>query len=104
MNASGSVESRTIRVLSPRMLPLVRVDDGSTANTATRCGEPVSLPLVSPVPSASMNVDLPTPGTPVIPTRRAPPERGSSRVSSSWARSRCSALVDSTRVIARRVR
>ena len=46
------------------MLPPVRVDEGSTASTATLCPSVVSI-----VPSASMNVDLPTPGTPVIPTR-----------------------------------
>ncbi len=69
-----------MRVLSPRMLPPVRVDDGSTASTATRWPRSVSI-----VPSASMNVDLPTPGTPVIPTRVAPPDFGSSRTSSSCA-------------------
>ncbi len=46
-----------MRVLSPRMLPPVRVDDGSTASTATR--RPAA---VRSVPSASMNVDLPDAG------------------------------------------
>ena len=57
MNARSSTDSRDIRVLSPRMLPPVRVDDGSTASTATR------LPLaVRSLPRASTNVDLPGPG------------------------------------------
>ena len=52
-NASGLAASFAIRVLSPRMLPPVRVDDGSTASTATRC--PAS---ISRLPSASMNARL----------------------------------------------
>ena len=51
-----------------------------------------------------MNVDLPTPGTPVTPTRWALPVCGSSATSSSCARSRWSARRDSTSVIARRDR
>ena len=74
----------------------MRVDDGSTASTATRCPAPVSR-----VPSASMKVDFPTPGTPLIPTRCAPPACGSSSSSSSCAAARWSARWDSTRVIAR---
>jgi hypothetical protein len=62
------------------MLPPVRLDNGSTASTATRQPSPVSI-----VPKASMNVDLPTPGTPVMPTRMACPAWGSSSVSTSWA-------------------
>ena len=57
-----------MRVLSPRIEPRVRVEDGSTASTATRCPAPVRR-----VPSSSMNVDFPTPGTPLMPTRCAPP-------------------------------
>lgn len=94
--AAGSTASRSIRVLSPRMEPPVRLEDGSTASTATRWPSPVSI-----VPSASMNVDFPTPGTPLIPIRRAAPACGSSRLSNSWASTRCSARVDSTSVIAR---
>ena len=37
MKACGSTASRAIRVLSPRIEPPVRADDGSTASTATRC-------------------------------------------------------------------
>ena len=48
-----------------------------------------------------MNVDLPTPGTPEMPIRRAPPACGSSSTSSSCAASRWSGRVDSTSVIAR---
>ena len=62
-----------MRVLSPRIEPPVRPLDGSTASTATRWPAAVSM-----VPKASMKVLLPTPGTPVMPTRCAPPACGSS--------------------------
>ena len=42
-NAAGSTASRSIRVLSPRMEPPVRLEDGSTASTATRWPSPVSM-------------------------------------------------------------
>ena len=48
-----------------------------------------------------MVVDLPTPGTPVIPTRWAFPESGSNSNKSCCACSRWSARVDSSSVIAR---
>lgn len=48
-----------------------------------------------------MNVDLPTPGTPLMPMRRALPECGRSSRSNCWASARWSARVDSTRVMAR---
>ena len=48
-----------------------------------------------------MNVDLPTPGTPLMPMRSAPPVCGSSSASSCCACSRWSARRDSTSVIAR---
>jgi hypothetical protein len=35
MNAAGSTASRDMRVLSPRIEPPDRADDGSTASTAT---------------------------------------------------------------------
>ncbi len=57
-----------MRVLSPSTEPPVRMLEGSTASTPTWCPS-----AVSRVPSASMNVDLPTPGTPEIPTRTARP-------------------------------
>src|SRR6185295_11834134 len=47
-----------------------------------------------------MNVDLPTPGAPLIPTRSDSPARGSSASSSASASRRCSGSVDSTSVIA----
>src|SRR5690606_7859980 len=86
-NADGLTDSRSIRVLSPRMEPPVRLEDGSTANTATRwpgwrgwsdwpdspgwsdwpdspgwsdSPDSPGWSPVSMVPSASMNVDLPT--------------------------------------------
>ncbi|SHY44845.1 Uncharacterised protein [Mycobacteroides abscessus subsp. abscessus] len=58
----------------------MRVDDGSTASTATRC--PCSMRYI---PSASMVVDFPTPGTPVIPTRSAFPPSGESSSSNCCA-------------------
>ena len=64
MKALSSAASRAIRVLSPRMEPPVRGLVGSTASTATRLPRPVSM-----TPKASISVDLPTPGTPVTPTR-----------------------------------
>ena len=68
MKARGSLDSRSIRVLSPKMLPPDTELDGSIANTATR--DPVA---VSWLPRASKKVLFPTPGTPVTPTsaRRA---------------------------------
>ena len=80
MNAAGSAARRGIRVLSPRIEPPVRLEEGSTASTATRWPRPVSM-----VPNASMNVDLPTPGTPVMPTRIALPVCGSSSLSTCCA-------------------
>ena len=50
-------------------------DEGSTASTATRWPRPVSIE-----PSASISVDLPTPGAPVIPDPWAPPVLGRMRL------------------------
>ena len=50
--------------------------------------DPVALRRSAAPPSASMNVDLPTPGTPVMPTRRAGPACGSSRGQQRPARAR----------------
>ena len=66
MNALGSRESCSIRVLSPRIEPPERALDGSTARTATR--RPCA---VSMVPKLSMKVDFPTPGVPDMPIRMA---------------------------------
>ena len=74
----------------------VRVEDGSTASTATRCPCPVSI-----VPNVSMNVDLPTPGVPDMPMRSASPVSAQTASSSAAARARWSARVLSTSVIAR---
>ena len=52
--ASGWAASRPMRVLSPRIDPPVRVDDGSTASTATRC--PCEIRYI---PSVSIVVDFP---------------------------------------------
>ena len=85
-----------MRVLSPRIEPPVRVEDGSMASTATRWPRPVSM-----VPRASSVVDLPTPGGPVRPSRTARPVAGSTACRSARAVRRCSALRDSTSVMAR---
>jgi hypothetical protein len=47
-----------------------------------------------------MKVDLPTPGTPEMPSRSERPACGSSALSTSSARARWSARVDSSSVIA----
>ena len=72
-----------MRVLSPRIEPPLRVLDGSTANTATRCSR-----STSERPSASMNVDFPAPGAPEMPTRIALPVCGSTSARSRSASSR----------------
>ena len=64
MKAPGARASRSMRVLSPRIDPPVRTEDGSTASTASFRPRPVSIS-----PSVSMKLDLPTPGVPVRPTR-----------------------------------
>ena len=48
-----------------------------------------------------MNVDLPTPGEPLMPMRTAPPVSGSSSSSTASASARWSGRVDSARVMAR---
>ncbi|CAM5368098.1 hypothetical protein FALB51S_01697 [Frigidibacter albus] len=66
MKARGSRLRRSIRVLSPRMEPPERAEEGSTASTATRSPCAVSI-----IPKDSMKVDLPTPGVPDSPMRSA---------------------------------
>src|SRR5574343_1444703 len=84
-----------MRVLSPRIEPPDTVDEGSTASTATRWPCPIRYR-----PSASMKVDLPTPGTPLMPSRKDFPVWVSRPVSSSSASRRWSVRVDSSSVIA----
>src|ERR1700722_8975469 len=57
MKALSAAASRAMRVLSARIEPPVRAEEGSTASTATRWPAPVRY-----VPIASTVVDLPTPG------------------------------------------
>ena len=67
----GSADSSAIRVLSPSTEPPVRTErrvDGEHADPVAVAGQLV--------PRVSMNVDLPTPGTPEMPTRTAPPAAG----------------------------
>src|SRR3954447_9111383 len=96
MNASGWRDSSAMRVLSPRIEPPVRELDGSTASTAARWPRPTRCR-----PNASMNVDLPTPGEPLMPMRTEPPVDGSTASSTPAASARWSARVDSTSVMAR---
>src|SRR5262245_8945374 len=94
--ARGSLASRAIRVLSPRMEPPVRVEDGSTARTATLWPLPVRW-----VPSTSIVVDLPAPGAPVMPRRTPLPVNGNSSCTRWCAVLRWSARLLSISVIAR---
>ena len=64
------LESVSILVLSPRILPLFLLLDGSIAKTATFS----SFFSIKYLPKLSINVLLPTPGTPVIPIRLDFPE------------------------------
>ena len=80
IKALSEAESRAIRVLSPRIEPPVRAEDGSTASTATLWPR-----SIRNMPSTSMVVDLPTPGEPVMPTRIALPVSGSSACTRSRA-------------------
>ena len=65
MNAMSLEAREFMRVLSPRMLPPEIWLLGSIASTATFC--PNS--LIKYVPSTSITLLLPAPGTPVMPTR-----------------------------------
>ena len=69
--ACGERVSCSMRVLSPRIEPPLRVLDGSTASTATRWPSATTCS-----PSASMKVDLPAPGAPEMPMRIAAPVCG----------------------------
>lgn len=64
IKAFGSLAKVSIRVLSPKILPLLNELVGSTAKTATLFPW-----LVNVLPKISIKELLPTPGTPVIPSR-----------------------------------
>ena len=68
MNDFGCTASFSMRVLSPKIEPLLRSLLGSMASTA-------SLPprLSTCMPNTSIDVDLPAPGTPVMPMRLLAP-------------------------------
>ena len=80
IKALGLIASCSIRVLSPRMEPPLRVLLGSMAKTATLC--PLS---ASMLPKLSMKVLFPAPGTPVMPRRTALPVCGNSSLITSRA-------------------
>ena len=71
MNASFSRDKASIRVLSPRILPLERSLLGSMASTAN-----LRPSLIRCMPKTSMEVLFPAPGTPVIPIRTDFPAKG----------------------------
>ena len=74
MKMSGLDDMLSMRVLSPRIEPPLRSELGSMASTARRwCSDTTMLP------TASMNVDLPAPGTPVMPMRTDRPAWGRHR-------------------------
>ncbi len=81
MKTFGLVEMLSMRVLSPRMEPPLRSDEGSIASTANLC-----LSEVTMLPMASMKVDLPAPGTPVMPMRTDRPAWGRQRSMMACAR------------------
>ena len=85
-----------MRVLSPRMEPLVTELVGSTVSTATLWPASQSI-----LPKASIMVLLPAPGTPVMPMRKALPVLGRSRCSTRWALAKWRGLLLSIRVMAR---
>ena len=64
MKADGLTDNFSILVLSPSIDPPDSLDEGSIANTATL--KPF---FIKNSPNDSIKVDLPTPGTPVIPIR-----------------------------------
>ena len=74
MKTSGLWTRVSIRVLSPRIEPLLRSELGSMASTESLCPSRVTM-----LPIASMNVDFPAPGTPVMPIRIDRPEWGRQR-------------------------
>ena len=77
MKASRSRDKRSIRVLSPKIDPPEREEDGSIASTATLSPRPISI-----MPKLSIKVDFPTPGVPDNPIRSASRPLGSAASSS----------------------
>ncbi len=82
MKTSGLFVMLSMRVLSPRIEPPLRSELGSMASTARRWRNEVTM-----LPTASMKVDLPAPGTPVMPMRTDRPEWGRQRsmICCAWA-------------------
>src|SRR5690554_8023291 len=68
-----------MRVLSPKILPPAMGELGSTASTAS------FFPWLNKYkPKLSINVDLPTPGTPLMPMRILLPLCGKIRFNNCW--------------------
>ena len=74
MKTSGLAEMLSMRVLSPKIEPPLRSELGSMASTASLWRSEVTM-----LPIASMKVDLPAPGTPVMPMRTDRPAWGRQR-------------------------
>ena len=95
IKALGCIDSFSIRVLSPNMLPFERSLLGSIANTANF---PPRFSTCNP--KVSIDVLLPAPGTPVIPTRTESQAWGRHFSMTSCARVWCSYRLLSTKVTA----
>jgi hypothetical protein len=86
-----------MRMRSPRTAPPLTGLDGSIATTATVC------PSASQAPSkASTRVDLPLPGTPVMPTTQARPARSAMHAAAARAPGASSSISVSRRASAPR--
>src|SRR5665811_1972176 len=85
-----------MRTRSPSKAPPENGEDGSTASTPTR------LPALRiAVTSADVEVDLPTPGEPVIPTMWARPVCGASAALTSRSCGDASSTIEISRATAR---
>ena len=94
IKACSWTDNFSMRVLSPKIDPPDKLDEGSIAKTATRW--PCSIRYK---PRVSIKVDFPTPGTPEIPRRNEQPVCGNKVFKMSSARARWSTRVDSNKVI-----
>ena len=79
IKACSRTDKRSIRVLSPNMLPFELSLEGSILKTATFFPA-----FTNPTPKDSIKVLLPTPGTPVIPILSAFPEYSKQLLISSF--------------------
>ena len=95
IKAFSSFANSSILVLSPKIEPLFTEELGSIAKTATFFPSEIAY-----LPKLSIKVDLPAPGTPVIPTLTELPVIGIIFFKSSSAKTLCSGFLLSIKVIA----